>query len=191
MSDAVIASGVVAVAVFGFAPQNQAMLAAGAARTVRPVLDTMFVSLCGWLLLFGLALGLLRLLPAWIGGAAVIFASLLLAVAGLSRYMADPGTRRDPVAAITHPALPRHYLQSPESWAVAFFLAGSAAGGSVTLAAAFAGLTLLTIFSLALWATAGWAGCQYLASRWHRRHLDWGLGILMFFAAMASLTPSG
>lgn len=190
MSDAVIASAVVAVAVFGFAPQNQAMLAAGAERTVKPVIDGMIASLCGWLLLFGLALGVLQLLPAWISGASMIFASLVLAVAGLSRYMADPGAVRDPAAAISQPAIPRHHLQSPESWAVAFFLAGSAAGGSMTLAAAFVGLTLLTSFSLALWATAGWSGCQYLTSRWHRRYLDWAFGILMFIAAVASLAPS-
>ena len=190
MSDAVIASGLIAVAVFGFAPQNHAMLAAGAARSFKPVLDGMIASLCGWLLLFGLALGVLQFLPTWMSGAAMVFASLLLALAGLGRYMADPGTARDPVAPFTQKLLPLHHLQSPESWAVAFFLAGSSASGSVTLAAAFVGLTLLTTFGLSLWALAGWSGCQYLTSRWHRRHLDWAFGILMFVAAIASLAPS-
>jgi hypothetical protein len=191
MSDAVIASGVVAVAVFGFAPQNNAMLAAGAERTFRPVIDGMVASLCGWLLLFGLALGVLSLLPSWTSGAAMIFAALLLAMAGLTRYLADPGNPGQPVTAVAGPALPLQHLQSPESWAVAFFLAGSAISGSVTLAAAFAGLTLLTAFGLSLWALAGWSGCQYLTSGWHRRHLDWTFGILMFVAAMASMVPGG
>lgn len=189
MSDAVIASGVVAVAVFGFAPQNNAMLAAGAERTFKPVIDGMVTSICGWLLLFGLALAMLHLLPPWTSGVAMFFASLLLAMAGLTRYLAAPNNPRQPVIAATRPALPLQHLQSPESWAVAFFLAGSAVSGSVTLATAFAGLTLLTTFGLSLWAIAGWSGCQYLTSGWHRRHLDWAFGILMFVAAIASLVP--
>jgi len=189
MSDVVIALGVVAVAVFGFAPQNNAMLMAGAERTFKPVIDGMISSTCGWLLLFGLALGVLQLLPPWTSGVAMVIASLLLALAGLTRFLADPGNPRQPVIAAIHPALPLQQLQSPESWAVAFFLAGSAVSGSVTLAAAFAGLTLLTTFGLSLWAMAGWSGCQYLTSGWHRRHLDWAFGILMFVAAIASLVP--
>ncbi|MEM5473366.1 hypothetical protein WNZ14_16670 [Hoeflea sp. AS60] len=189
MSDAVTASGIVAVAVFGFAPQNNAMLAAGAERTFKPVIDGMIASICGWLLLFGLALGALSLLPVWTSSLAIIFASLVLAMAGLSRYLADPSNPRQPVVSAASPALPLHHLQSPESWAVAFFLAGSAISGSMTLAAAFTGLTLLTTFGLSLWAMAGWSGCQHLTSQWHRRHLDWTFGILMFVAAIASLVP--
>ncbi len=189
MSDAVIASGVVAVAVFGFAPQNNAMLAAGAERTFRPVIDGMIASICGWLLLFALALAVLHLLPSWASGLAIVFASLLLAMAGLSRYLADPGNQRQSVFSAASRALPIHHLRSPESWAVAFFLAGSAVSGSMTLAAAFTGLTLLTTFGLSLWAMAGWSGCQHLTSGWHRRHLDWTFGILMFVAAVASLVP--
>ena len=191
MSDAVIASGVVAVAVFGFAPQNNAMLTAGAERTFRPVLDGMISSICGWLSLFALALGVLHLLPQWVSGTAMVLASLLLALSGLTRYMADPGNPGQQEAGFVRPALPLQHLKSPESWAVAFFLAGSALSGSMTLAAAFAGLTLLTASGLSLWAAAGWSGCQYLTSGWHRRHLDWGFGILMFVAAIASLAPGG
>lgn len=191
MTDAVIASGVVAVAVLGFAPQNNAMLTAGAERTFRPVIDGMVSSICGWLSLFALALGVLHLLPHWVSGMAMVLASLLLALSGLTRYMADPGSPRQQQAVSGHPTLPVQHLKSPESWAVAFFLAGSALSGSMTLAAAFAGLTLLTASGLALWAVAGWSGCQYLTSGWHRRHLDWGFGILMFVAAIASLAPAG
>ncbi|GAB5463539.1 hypothetical protein [Hoeflea alexandrii] len=190
MSNAVIAAGVVAVAVFGFAPQNNAMLTAGAERAFKPVIDGMIASICGWLVLFALALGVLHLLPSWMSGAAVILAALLLAVSGLTRYMADPGYPQQQGGA-GGPALPLQHLRSPESWAVAFFLAGSALSGSVTLAAAFAGLTLLTASGLGLWAVAGWSGCQYLSSGWHRRHLDWGFGILMFVAAIAALMPGG
>ena len=192
MSDAVIASGVVAVAVFGFAPQNGAMLTAGAARTFKPVLDGMIASLCGWLLLFGLSLGILHLLPPWANSAGMILASLYLALAGLTRYLADPGATRQarqPASGPQASPLPLQQLQSPESWAVAMFLAGSALSGSVTLAAAFVGLILLTTFGLSLWAAAGWSGCAYLTSGWHRRHLDWAFGILMFVAAIASLAP--
>jgi hypothetical protein len=187
MSNAVIAAGVVAVAVFGFAPQNNAMLTAGAERAFKPVIDSMIASICAWLVLFALALGLLHLLPSWASGAAVILAALLLAVSGLTRYMADPGNLQQQAGA----ALPLAHLRSAESWAVAFFLAGSALSGSVTLAAAFAGLTLLTASGLGLWAVAGWSGCQYLSSGWHRRHFDWGFGILMFVAAIAALVPGG
>ncbi|WP_417407785.1 hypothetical protein [Hoeflea sp.] len=189
MSDAVIASGIVAVAVFGFAPQNKAMLAAGAERTFKPVLDGMITSICGWLLLFGIAFVVLQLLPPWASGVAMFLASLLLAMAGLTRYLADPGNPRQPVMAAIRPPFPLQQLQSPESWAVTVFLAGSAHSGTVTLAAAFVGLTLLTTFGLSLWAIAGWSGCQHLTSGWHRRHLDWAFGILMFIAAIASMVP--
>ncbi|MCC0033875.1 MAG: hypothetical protein H6887_01255 [Hoeflea sp.] len=191
MSDAVIASGVVAVAVFGFAPQNNAMLTAGAERTFKPVLDGMVSSICSWLSLFALALAVLHLLPQWASGTAMVLASLLLALSGLTRYMADPGNPLQQEAGSVRPALPLQHLKNPESWAVAFFLAGSALSGSMTLAAAFTGLTLLTASGLGLWAVAGWSGCQYLTSGWHRRHLDWGFGILMFVAAIASLAPGG
>lgn len=189
MSDAVIASGVVAAAVFGFAPQNHAMLAAGAERTFKPVIDGIIASICGWLILFALALGLLHLLPAWASSVSMVLASLFLAMAGLTRYLADPGAARQPALAPGIAPLPLLQARSPESWAVTVFLAGSALSGSVTLAAAFAGLTVLTAFGLSLWAMAGWSGCQYLTSGWHRRHLDWGFGILMFVAAIASLVP--
>lgn len=189
MSEPVIVSGLVAVVVFGFAPQNNAMLAAGAERAIKPVVDGMIASICSWLLLFAMALGALQVLPAWMSGAAMVLASLLLAMAGLTRFMADPDNPRQPVVADGDPALPLQHLTSPESWAVAFFLAGSAVSGSVTLSAAFAGLTLLTALGLSLWAVAGWSGCAYLTSGWHRRHLDWGFGILMFVAAIASLAP--
>ena len=139
MSDAVIASGVVAVAVFGFAPQNNAMLTAGAERTFKPVLDGMILSICGWLSLFALALGVLHLLPQWASGTAMVLASLLLALSGLTRYMANPGNPLQQEAGSVRPALPLQHLRNPESWAVAFFLAGSALSGSMTLAAAFAG----------------------------------------------------
>ncbi|VVT17939.1 hypothetical protein [Hoeflea sp. EC-HK425] len=191
MSDAVIACGVVAVAVLGFAPQNNAMLTAGAERTFKPVIDGMISSICGWLSLFALALGVLHLMPQWMSGTAMVLASLLLALSGLTRYMADPGTPLEQEAAPVRPTLPVQNLQSPESWAVAFFLAGSALSGSVTLASAFAGLTLLTASGLGLWAVAGWSGCLYLSSGWHRRHFDWGFGILMFVAAIAALMPGG
>jgi hypothetical protein len=191
MSDAVIASGIVAVAVFGFAPQNNAMLAAGAERTFKPVLDSMIASICGWLLLFGIAFVILQLLPQWASGVAMFLASVFLAMAGLTRYLADPGNPRQPVIAATRPAFPLQNLRSPESWAVTVFLAGSAHSGTVTLAAAFVGLTAMTAFGLSLWAIAGWSGCQHLTSGWHRRHLDWGFGILMFLAAIASLAPGG
>ena len=190
MSNAVIAAGVVAVAVFGFAPQNNAMLTAGAERTLKPVIDGMIASICSWLLLFALALGMLHLLPSWASGAAVILAALVLAASGLTRYMADPGKPWQQ-AGRAGLALPLEHLRSVESWAVAFFLAGSALSGSVTLSAAFAGLTLICVSGLCLWALAGWSGCQYLTSGWHRRHLDWGFGILMFVAAIAALTPGG
>ncbi|KJS08413.1 MAG: hypothetical protein VR78_18250 [Hoeflea sp. BRH_c9] len=189
MSNAVIASGLVASAVFGFAPQNSAMLAAGAARTFRPVLDGMIASLCGWVALFGLALVALHFSPPWVAGVSMVLASLVLALAGLSRYLAQPARSADPAPSAGGSSL--QHLRSPESWAVAVFLAGSALSGSLTLAAAFAGLTLLTAFGLSLWAMAGWSGCQYLTSGWHRRHLDWGFGILMFMAAIASLVPAG
>lgn len=190
MSDAVIASGVVAVAVFGFAPQNRAMLAAGAARTFKPVLDGLIASLCGWLLLFALALVALYLVPPWASGVGMVLASLLLALAGLGRYFADPAASGEYLPSASNSALPLQHLKSPESWAVAVFLAGSALSGTVTLAAAFIGLTVLTAFGLSLWAMAGWSGCQYLTSGWHRRHLDWSFGILMFVAAIASLAPA-
>ena len=94
MSDAVIASGVVAVAVFGFAPQNNAMLAAGAARAFKPVLDGLIASICGWLILFALALGVLHLLPIWASSVSMVLASLLLALSGMTRYLANPGAAR-------------------------------------------------------------------------------------------------
>lgn len=92
MSDAVMVSGVVAVAVFGFAPQNNAMLTAGAERAFRPVIDGMILSICGWLSMFALALGVLYLLPPWMSGTSMVLASLVLALSGLTRYMADPGS---------------------------------------------------------------------------------------------------
>ncbi|MEQ8305879.1 MAG: hypothetical protein RIA09_04900 [Hoeflea sp.] len=187
MADAVIVSGVVAVAVFGFAPQNNAMLTAGAGKSFKPVIDGMILSICGWLSMFALALGMLYLLPPWMSGTSMVLASLLLALSGLTRYMADPGSPWQQQAGAVRSALPVQYLKSLESWAVVFFLAGSALSGSMTLAAAFAGLVLLTATGLSLWAAAGWSGCEYLASGWHRRHLDWGLGLLMFVAAVAAL----
>jgi len=190
MSDAVIASGVVAVAVLGFAPQNRAMLAAGAGHTFKPVIDGIIASLCGWLLLFALALAALHISPAWMSSVSMVLASLLLALAGLSRYLADPTRPIEPAPQADQSSLPLHLMQSPESWAVAVFLAGSALSGTVTLAAAFIGLTVLTAFGLSLWAMAGWSGCAYLTSGWHRRHLDWAFGILMFVAAIASLVPA-
>ena len=189
MSDAVVASGVVAATVFGFGAQNRAMLSAGAARAIRPVIDGMIASISGWLLLFALALSGLHLLPGWVSSLAMISASLLLAMAGLSRFLADPSAPKHALGHSSASAHPLQNLQSPESWAVAVFLAGSALSGTVTLASAFVGLTLLTAFGLSLWAIAGWSGCQYLTSGWHRRHLDWAIGILMFVAAMASLVP--
>lgn len=187
MSDAVIASGVVAVAVFGFAPQNNAMLAAGAEKAIRPVVDGMITSLCGWLAMFGLTLGLLALSAAWVSTAAMILASLYLALAGLARYLAEPATDTQSPRCRPASVLPLQYLQSPECWAAAVFLAGSTLCGSVTLAAAFAGLVLLTTFGLSLWAMAGWSGCRFLASGWQRRYLDWAFGLLMFVAAISSL----
>jgi len=188
MSDAVIATGVVAVAVFGFAPQNSAMLAAGAERTLKPVFDGIVSSLCGVLLLFALALAALYSLPLWLSKVSMVLASLLLALAGLSRYLNAPDTGHPTATAGSW--LPSQTLRNPESWAVAVFLAGSTLNGSVTLAAAFAGLTVLTAFALAVWAIAGWSGCAYLTSGWHRRHLDWAFGILMVVAALASLVPA-
>ncbi|OCW55831.1 hypothetical protein [Hoeflea olei] len=185
MSNAVIASGVVAVAVFGFAPQNRAMLAAGAERTLRAVLDCLLASLFGWLLPFGVALGVLLLLPPWAAGATSILALLFLALAGLARYVADPDAPAPPRR--HSPPPPFEHLGSPESWAVAMFLAGSALTGSLTLATAFAALTLMAAVGLGMWALAGWSGCGHLVSGWHRRHLDWALGMLMFVAATASL----
>ncbi|MEQ8479950.1 MAG: hypothetical protein RIC18_04765 [Hoeflea sp.] len=187
MADAVMVSGVVAVAVFGFAPQNNAMLTAGAERSFRPVLDGMILSICGRLSMFALALGMLYLLPPWMSGTSMVLASLVLALSGLTRYMADPGSPWQQPAGPVSPALPVQYLKSLEGWAVVFFLAGSALSGSMTLAAAFTGLVLLTASGLGLWAAAGWSGCEYLTSGWHRRHLDWGLGLLMFIAAIAAL----
>lgn len=185
MSNAIIASGVVAVVVFGFAPQNNAMLAAGAQRTLKSVLDCLVASLCGWLVPFGAALGILALLPPWAAGAASVLALLFLALAGLARYVADPNAPARPRRRSLPP--PFEQLGSPESWAVALFLAGSAITGSLTLATAFAGLTLMAAFGLSLWALAGWSGCGHLTSGWQRRHLDWALGVLMFVAATASL----
>jgi hypothetical protein len=187
MADAVMVSGVVAVAVFGFAPQNNAMLTAGAERSFKPVIDGMILSICGWLSMFALALCVLYLLPPWMSGTSMVLASLLLALSGLTRYMADPGNPWQRQAVAVRSALPVECLKSLESWAVVFFLAGSALSGSMTLAAAFAGLVLLTATGLSLWAAAGWSGCEYLTSGWHRRHLDWGLGLLMFVAAVAAL----
>tara|TARA_R110002020_G_scaffold18931_28_gene65537 strand:- start:10906 stop:11409 length:504 start_codon:yes stop_codon:yes gene_type:complete len=165
------------------------MLAAGAERAFKPVLDGLVSSLCGWLSLLGLALCALFVLPPWVNGGAMILASLYLALAGLARYVSDPGpsSRTHPAPGLS--ALPWQQMRSPESWAVAIFLAGSALSGSLTLAAAFAGLTLLAALGLCLWALAGWSGCLHLRSDWHRRHLDWGFGILLFVAAMASLIP--
>ncbi len=150
------------------------MLTAGAERTFKPVIDGMISSIRGWLSLFALALGVLHLMPQWMSGTAMVLASLLLALSGLTRYMADPGTPLEQEAAPVRPTLPAQDLQSPESWAVAFFLAGSALSGSMTLAAAFAGLTLLTASGLSLWAMAGWSGCRYLTSGWHRRTFSTG-----------------
>ena len=191
MSDPLVTSGVIAVAVLGFAPQNNAMLAAGANRAFGPILDGILIGLCSWLLLFAAALGALHLLPAWCATAAIIGAALVLATAGLARYAADPGHPRQPADPASPSLLPWRHIKSPESWAVAFLLAGSAATGSFTLAAAFAALTLLTTSGLGLWAAAGWSGCLHLSSGWNRRHLDWGFGLLMFVAAIASLAPAG
>ena len=188
MSDAVIATGVVAVAVFGFAPQNNAMLAAGAGRALKPVVEGMISSISSVLLLFALSLAALYSLPPWMSKVSMVLASLLLALAGLSRYLNDPDAGRPAVTTVSWQSA--QIFSSPESWGVAVFLAGSALSGSVTLAAAFAGLTLLSAFALAVWAIAGWSGCAYLTSGWHRRHLDWAFGILMVVAALASLVPS-
>lgn len=189
MTDAVIASGVVAAVVLGFGAQNHAMLATGAERSLRLVADGMVASLSGGLMLFAVALAGLHLLPSWVSSVSMVLASLLIAMAGLARYLADPGAPAQDAPEANIAALSLQHLRSPESWAVAVFLAGSALSGSMTLAMAFAGLTLLSAIGLSLWAMAGWSGCAYLTYGWHRRHLDWTVGILMFVAAMTSLVP--
>lgn len=190
MSDAVIASGVVAAVVLGFGAQNHAMLATGAERSFRLVADGMIASISGGLMLFALALACLHLSPAWVSSLSMFGASLILAMAGLARYLADPAAPGQAAPAANIATLSLQHLRSTESWAVAVFLAGSALSGSLTLAAAFAGLTLLSVIGLSLWAMAGWTGCAYLTYGWHRRHLDWTVGILLFVAAMASLVPA-
>lgn len=191
MSDAVIASGVVAAVVLGFGAQNHAMLATGAERSFRLVADGMIASISGGLVLFAMAVAGLHLLPSWVSSVSMIVASLILAMAGLARYLADPGATQEVAPEANIVTLSLKHLQSPESWALAMFLAGSTLSGSMSLATAFAGLTLLSVFGLSLWAMAGWSGCAYLGYGWHRRHLDWAFGILMFVAAVASLAPPG
>lgn len=203
MSEAVVTSGVIAVVALGFGTQNRAMLAAGAARSLRPVLDGMVASIGGEVMLFALAFGALHLFAPWVSSTTMIFAALLLALSGLGRYVATPPEGCGPdqadeadmarVLAFRPNAamLPMGHVKSAESWALALFLAGAASSGSVSLAGAFAGLTLLSAAGLAIWALAGWSGCLHLASSWHRRHLDWGLGLLMFFAATAAIFAGG
>jgi hypothetical protein len=200
MSSAVIASGVVAVVVLGFGAQNRAMLSAGAAGSLRPVFDNMVASISGGLLQFTLAFGTLHFFEAWVGSTAMILASLLLAVSGLARYFDAPRggyDMREADMMPAHPAepdaalLPMEHFKSAESWAVAFFLAGATCSGAVSLAAAFAGLIMFSAAGLGIWALAGWSGCLHLASNWHRRHLDWGLGLMMFFAAVAAICAVG
>jgi hypothetical protein len=91
------------------------MLAAGAGRTFKPVIDGMIASLCGWLLLFALALAALHISPAWMSSVSMVVASLLLALAGLSRYLADPTLPSGPAPQADESSLPLHLLQSPES----------------------------------------------------------------------------
>mgnify|MGYP003674751020 CR=1 FL=1 len=203
MSEAIVTSGVIAVVVLGFGAQNRAMLAAGAARSLRPVVDGMVASIGGGLMLFALAFGALHFFAAWVSSTAMIIAALFLALSGLGRYVATPPGGYGPgeadeadmarVLAFKPDAamLPMDHFKSAESWALALFLGGAAGSGSVSLSGAFAGLTLLSAAALGIWALAGWSGCLHLASNWHRRHLDWAFGILMFVAALASLAPSG
>ncbi|WP_420408960.1 hypothetical protein [Hoeflea sp.] len=162
------------------------MLTVGAKRSFGPILDAMIVGILQALFQVGLVLAILHILPAWAGTAAMIAAALFLAVAGLSRYFADPKPGSDkPDAGLPSP------LAGPENWGAAVFLAGAASSGALTLAAAFAGLTLLSAFAMAVWAVAGWSGCADLESGWHRRHLDWGFGLLMFIAATTAVLAGG
>lgn len=191
--------------VLGFGAQNRAMLAAGAARSLRPVVDSMVASIGGGLMMFALALGALHFFAPWVSSVAMVGAALLLALSGLARYIMAPpgGYGRGPGeadAAVGAQAsglapgaalLPMEQFRSAESWALALFLAGAAGSGSISLSFAFAGLTLLSAAGLGIWALAGWSGCLHLASNWHRRHLDWGLGLLMFFAATAAVFAVG
>ncbi|WP_394689963.1 hypothetical protein [Hoeflea sp.] len=203
MTEAVVTSGVIAVVALGFGTQNRAMLSAGAAHSLRPVVDGMVASIGGELVLFALAFGGLHLFAPWVSSTTMIIAALMLALSGLGRYVATPPRGYGPgqadeadmarVLAFKPNAalLPMDHFKSAESWALALFLAGAASSGSVSLAGAFAGLTLLSAAGLGVWALAGWSGCLHLASNWHRRHLDWGLGLLMFFAATAAIFSGG
>jgi hypothetical protein len=185
MSSAVIASGVVAVVVLGFGAQNRAMLSAGAAGSLRPVFDNMVASISGGLLQFTLAFGTLHFFEAWVSSTAMILASLLLAVSGLARYFDAPRggyDMREADMMPVHPAepdaamLPMELSRAPKAGRWRSFLPAPCSG-AVSLAAAFAGLIMFSAAGLGIWALAGWSGCLHLASSWHRRHLDWGLGL--------------
>lgn len=189
MSSAVIASGIVAAVAFGFGAHSQAMLKAGSQRHIRPVVDALTLSLTAWLAMFAAALGSVYLMPLWAGRTMVVLAIFYLILTGLTRYLAQPRAIESAAGHLSAAAAGLQQLKSGDAWAVVMFVAGSASNGTLTLASAFAGLTLLITMSLGAWAVAGWSGCQLLNSAWHRRHLDWALGIFLFIAGVTALLP--
>lgn len=189
MTSSVVATGLIAAVVFGFGAHSQAMFRAGGQRMLRPVIDAFTANLVGWLLMFAVALAALYFFPAWASSVAIFVSAIFLALAGAARYLAPPGAFARDLPAATRSSAFLPVPRAGEAWAMAFFLAGSALTGSVTLAVAFAGLTVLTVLGLCLWAAAGWSGCQMLSSGWHRRHLDWAFGIFLFVAGIAALLP--
>jgi hypothetical protein len=121
-------------------------------------------------MLFALALGALHFFAAWVSSMAMVGAALLLALSGLARYILAPpgGYGRGPGEADAAVSAQAHRL---------------APGAEL--------LPMEHFRSTESWALAGWSGCLHLASSWHRRHLDWGLGLLMFFAATAAVFSGG